>query len=89
MYQLKRRLNLTLPGLGGGGVADYAQSVRAAAPPPPPASAPGATGASSIASRASVGGGQATPANVRNTGGARGLDVMGTTTRALKSLTGQ
>jgi hypothetical protein len=85
MYHRLPRLNLTLAGFGGSTPA------AAPAPPPPLAVAPVAPVAptSRTPSRASEGGGQATPANVRNKGGARGLDVMGTTTRALKSLTGQ
>ena len=83
MFPLTRRLNLTLAGLGGGG-----SPAAAAAPPPPAAVAPVAPVGGAPASSA-AGGGQRTPANIRNTGGARGLDVMGTTQRALKSLTGQ
>jgi hypothetical protein len=87
MYTPTRRLNLTFAGFGG-------SSPAAPAPPPPAAvaaAAPIAPVAPSSRRPASTaaGGGQTTPANIRNTGGARGLDVMGTTTRALKSLTGQ
>lgn len=82
MSPLTRRLNLTLAGLGGGG------STTVAAPPPPAAVAPVAP-VGGVPASSAAGGGRATQANVRNKGGARGLDVMGTTTRALKSLTGQ
>ena len=84
MHILTSRLNLTFAGLGLG---------KSAAPaPPPPAAVPPAAPVSPVSrtpSGSAAGGGQNTPANVRNKGGARGLDVMGTTTRALKSLTGQ
>jgi hypothetical protein len=88
MYPLTRRLNLTLAGFGG------RDSAAKPAPPPPAAVAPVAPVAPSAPaartpSSSATGGGQTTPANVRNTGGARGLNVMDTTTRALKSLTGQ
>lgn len=83
MFPLTRRLNLTLAGLGGGG------SKSASPAPPPPAAVAPVAPVSNTPSSSEAGGGQRTPANIRNTGGARGLDVMGTTQRALKSLTGQ
>ena len=78
------RLNLTLPGLGGGGSAPAAPAPPAAPPPPPTqVDARKVTGVR--------GGGRTRSGaeNIRNEGGGRGLDVMGTTSRALKSLTGQ
>jgi len=88
------RINLTLPGTGGssviGGAAAssvgglYAGAGRppAAAPPAPP---------QVVAKKKVVDLGQKRMGaeNIRNKGGGRGLDVMGTTQRALKSLTGQ
>ena len=82
MFPLTRRLNLTLAGLGNRGTT-------VAAPPPPAAAVAPVAPVAGVASSSSAAGGAATQANVRNKGGARGLDVMGTTTRALKSLTGQ
>jgi hypothetical protein len=82
MFPLTRRLNFTLAGLGDRGFGSTAA-------PPPPAAVPPVAPVTGAPSSSSAGGGRATQANVRNKGGARGLDVMGTTTRALKSLTGQ
>lgn len=77
-------MNLTLPGLGGGG--------SASAPPPPAAPPPPPTQVDARRQMATRGGmqnaGSTYGANVRNEGGARGIDVS-STMRALKSLTGQ
>ena len=78
------RFNLTLPGLGGG-------SSSPSAPPPPAAPPPPPTQVDARKVTGVKGGGYIRQGaeNIRNTGGGRGLDVMGTTSRALKSLTGQ
>lgn len=83
-----RRLFLTLPGLGG---------PRAPAPPPPPAAPPApptqVDARRAMRRRDGAGapssGGRTTAENIRNEGGGRGLNVMETTNRALKRLTGQ
>lgn len=77
------RLNLTLPGFGGGATP---------APPPPPAAPPPApTQADAQRSMQARGRrpGSTMPENIRNTGGGRGIPLMGSVQRALKSLTGQ
>ena len=77
------RIDLTLPGFGGGATP---------APPPPPAAPPPAPTQADAARAAARRPGTTmprVPENIRNTGGGRGIPLMGSVQRALKSLTGQ
>jgi hypothetical protein len=77
------RIDLTLPGFGGGATP---------APPPPPAAPPPAPTQADAARAAAGRPGMARPRgpeNIRNVGGGRGIPLMGSVQRALKSLTGQ
>jgi len=79
------RIDLTLPGFGGGAAAPPP-------PPPPPAAPPPAPTQADAARAAARRPGTTMPRgqeNVRNVGGGRGIPLMGSVQRALKSLTGQ
>ena len=83
------RINLTLPGLGK---LTSSVAKQAKAPPPPAAPPPPPTQVDASRATARRGGptaSSATPANVQNVGGARGVGVIGSVTQALKQLTGQ
>ena len=88
------RINLTFAGFGGGSSGKAAAPLAAAPTPvaatplptPPTATPAPATAAEATQAQAAT---RTGAENIRNMGGGRGLDVKGTTSRALKSLMGQ
>lgn len=84
------RLNLTIPGLGGGGGGGGGGGAKAPAPPPAPPKPPTQVDARrDLSRRRGSTRGDALPENVRNEGGRGGLNMVQSTARALKQLTGQ